>query len=66
VDALSKIETEADALPSEQKQELILFLATRLRAEGRKAPALRSFSKEQMSRWIAEDETDLERFHRSA
>ena len=53
---LTEIEAAADRLPPEEKQELILFLATRLRATGAEMPPPRSFSKEQIQQWIAEDE----------
>ena len=59
---LAEIETAADALSPEQKQELILFLATRLRRSGVKLPPPRKFSKEQVASWIAEDEAELQRF----
>jgi hypothetical protein len=59
---LSEIEVAAAALPPEQKQELMLFLAARLRAEGAKLPEPRQFSREQMAGWIAEDEADMQRF----
>jgi len=36
---LAEIEAAADALSAEEKQELLLFLATRLRASGRIAAA---------------------------
>jgi hypothetical protein len=58
---LAEIEAAADALPREQKEEPLLFLAARLR-EGRNAlPEPRKFSRERMSAWIAEDEADLRR-----
>ena len=60
---LAEIETAADALPAEQKQELLLFLAIRLR-EGRALPQPRDFTREQMDAWIAEDEADMESFRR--
>ncbi len=41
---LSEIEAAADALPPEQKQELFLFLAARLRAGPAPLPAPREFS----------------------
>jgi len=40
---LVEIEAAADALTPEQKQELILFLATRLRRSGVKLPTPRKF-----------------------
>jgi hypothetical protein len=61
---LAEIEQAADALPPEQKQELILFLAARLRADGAQMPPPRKFTKEQMAGWIAEDEADMEEFRR--
>lgn len=61
MNTLAEIEKAADALPPEQKQELLLFLATRLRAGGARLPEPREFSREQIAGWIAEDEADLER-----
>ena len=46
---LAEIEAAADALPPEQKQELLLFLAGRLRAQGAGLPEPRKFSREQMA-----------------
>lgn len=63
---LAEIEQAADALSPEQKQELILFLAARLRADGAQMPAPRKFTREEMAGWIAEDEADMERFRRGA
>jgi hypothetical protein len=59
---LTEIEAAADQLRPEEKQELILFLATRLRATGAELPPPRSFSKEQIQQWIAEDEEGYRRF----
>jgi parvulin-like peptidyl-prolyl isomerase len=58
---LAEIEAAADELPAEQKQELLLFLAARLRAPGARLPEPRKFSREQMAAWIAEDEEDMRR-----
>jgi hypothetical protein len=63
---LLEIEEAADSLPPEQKQELILFLATRLRSDGARMPEPRRFSKEEMAGWIAEDEADLRRLRTEA
>jgi hypothetical protein len=49
-------------LPPEQKQELLLFLATRLRIGGASLPEPRRFPREQIESWMAEDEADLNRF----
>ena len=58
---LAEIESAASTLPSEQKEELLLFLAMRLREE-RLLPPARQFSQEQIHGWIAEDEADMARF----
>lgn len=63
--SLAEIEAAAAALPVEQKQELLLFLAARLRAQGAGLPDPRKFSAEQLAEWIAEDEADLQRFRES-
>ncbi|MHB1155529.1 MAG: hypothetical protein ACYC26_01690 [Phycisphaerales bacterium] len=59
---LSDIEAAADALPAEQKQELLLFLASRLRAGREDLPAPRQFSSERLTSWVEEDEADMKRF----
>jgi hypothetical protein len=59
---LAEIEAAADALPPEQKQELILFLARRLRSAGAPMPQPRKFTREQIEGWIAQDEADMRKF----
>lgn len=59
---LAEIEAAADALPAEQKKELILFLAARLRAGTGELPQSREFSQEQIEGWIADDEEGYRRF----
>jgi hypothetical protein len=59
---LAEIERVADTLSPEEKQELMLFLATRLRIEGARVPQPRAFSREQIEAWTVEDEADLQRF----
>ncbi|HUD48656.1 MAG TPA: hypothetical protein VMR33_17620 [Candidatus Baltobacteraceae bacterium] len=59
---LDEIEAAAEALAPEEKQELMLFLATRLRGQGLPMPEPRKFSRDQMAVWIAEDEADMRRF----
>lgn len=59
---LSEIEAAADALSVEQKRELLLFLAQRLRAQRASLPQPRRFGREQVARWVAEDEADAKRF----
>ena len=60
---LAEIEAAADELSPEQKQELLLFLAARLRSQGGGVPEPRRFSREQMAEWIAEDESDMRKFN---
>ncbi|HWF19741.1 MAG TPA: hypothetical protein VG754_10755 [Verrucomicrobiae bacterium] len=59
---LDEIEAAAESLPVEEKQQLLLFLVTRLRAQGAKMLEPRIFSREQIAGWIEEDEADLRRF----
>jgi hypothetical protein len=58
---LAEIESAAEALPPDQKQELFLFLAARLRGAGQLPPP-RGFSREQIEGWIADDEEGMRRF----
>ena len=58
---LAEIEAAADQLLAEERRELLLFLATRLRAERGALPEPRKFRKEEMEAWIAEDEGDMRR-----
>ena len=59
---LAEIEAAVDALPEEQKEELFLFLATRLRSGNPQMPPPRDFSEAQIREWIAEDEEGYRRF----
>jgi hypothetical protein len=59
---LAEIEVAADALTPEQKQELLLFLAARLRANGARLPDPHKFSREQIANWISRDEADMQAF----
>ena len=63
---LAEIEAAADQLPPEERQELLLFLAVRLRAERVGMPEPRKFAKEKMEAWIAEDEADMRRLREGA
>ncbi|MCE0522670.1 MAG: hypothetical protein LV480_07145 [Methylacidiphilales bacterium] len=63
---LSEIEAAADSLRPEEKQELLLFLASRLRRNGAELPAPRTFAPQEIASWIAEDEADLKRFREDA
>ena len=59
---LDEIEAATETLAPEEKQQLMLFLATRLRGQGVRMPEPRKFSRDQMAGWIAEDEADMRRF----
>ena len=59
---LTEIEEAAAKLSPEQKRELLLFLATRLRADGAKIPPPLKHSREEMDSWIARDEADIGEF----
>ena len=59
---LAEIEKAADALPAEQQQELLVFLATRLRGKAGPLPPPRDIPREQIEQWIAEDEAGHRRF----
>ena len=58
---LAEIEAAADSLPGEQKEELLRFLAMRLRRE-RTLPAPRVYSDEELAAMLAEDEAAGARF----
>lgn len=58
---LSEIEAATEALTLEQKEELFLFLAARLKTANGNQPAPREFSKEQIQSWITDDETGMKR-----
>ena len=58
---LAEIEAAAERLPESQQQELLLFLAARLRAKS--LPAPRRFTPEQIQAWIAEDEAEMRAFN---
>ena len=56
---LAQIEAALDALPPAEKQEILLFLAARLRAQAGRLPAPRQFSRAQMDAWMAQDDADM-------
>ena len=56
---LAEIESAAAGLSPAEKQELMLFLASRLRSEGALLPEPRTFTPEEIAGWIAEDEADM-------
>jgi hypothetical protein len=58
---LAEIETAADALSTEEKEELLRFLAMRLRKE-RTLPKPRIYSEDELAAMMAEDESDGREF----
>jgi len=61
---LAEIEAAAETLSPEEKEELLRFLAIRLRKE-RPQPAPRIYSDAEIASMLAEDEADGERFRQS-
>jgi hypothetical protein len=61
--SLAEIEAAADSLSPEEKEELLRFLAIRLRSQ-RPESAPRIYSDEEMAAMLAEDEADGERLGR--
>ena len=59
---LAQIQTAVEALSSAEKQDLLLFLAARLRAQSGPVPPARKFSRAQLNAWIADDEAQANRF----
>jgi len=59
---LVEVQAIVDGLAPQEKQQLLLYLAARLRAQGERLPAPRKFPREQVNAWIAEDEADMQRF----
>jgi hypothetical protein len=58
---LSEIEAATETLTPEQREELFLFLAARLRTADGKLPPPRAFPKDQIQAWIADDEAGMKR-----
>jgi hypothetical protein len=61
---LDEIEAAVDALPLADQEQLMVFLAGRLRARAGELPPSRRFTPEEMNAWIAEDEADMQRLSR--
>lgn len=59
---LTEIEQAAAALPVAEKQQLMLFLGAKLRAERIGVPEPRDFSQAEIQSWIEQDEEELRRF----
>ena len=63
---LAEIESAATALSPREKAELLLFVASQLRAEGAPLPEPRLFSPDQLQAWMDEDEDDMRKFRAGA
>ena len=61
VTTLAEIETAAAALSDSEKQQLMLFLAASLRAQGAPLPERLLLPRERMTDWMAEDEAAMRR-----
>ena len=59
---LAEIEAVVNRLPTAQKLELMLFLAQTLRKNQAPLPKPREFSKEQLDRWMDDDEMTMCKF----
>ena len=60
---LAEIEAAAEALPEQEKEQLFLFLAARLRAANpAELPPPREFGRERMVEWIRDDEEGMRCF----
>lgn len=63
MNTLTDLEKSADVLPADQKRRLAWFLLTRLRAEGpSEIPPVRDIPKEQIEKWISDDEAGYKEF----
>jgi hypothetical protein len=59
---LAEIEKATDALSATEKQQLLLYVAALLKAQGTPLPDT-LFSRDQRVDWMAEDEAAMRRFH---
>jgi hypothetical protein len=66
VTTLAEIKTAADALPASEQQQLMLFLAARLKAQGAPLPENPPLPREMKADWMAEDEAAMRRFRPNA
>ena len=63
--SLAEIQGAAESLSPDEKEELLRFLAIRLRKERPQQPTPRIYSDEELASMLAEDEADGERLRRS-
>jgi hypothetical protein len=62
MNTLADIASASEVLSAQEKQQLMLFLADRLREEGTSLPALAGNSSGILTDWMAEDEAAMRRF----
>jgi hypothetical protein len=60
---IADIEAAIDALPASEKQQVLLYVAARLKAQGAALPDTRALFRDQKVDWMAEDEAVMRRFH---
>jgi hypothetical protein len=63
---LAEIKSAANALSATEQQQLLLFLASRLQAQGAPLPETPTLPRETKTDWMAEDEAAMRRFHPNA
>jgi hypothetical protein len=63
---LADIKTAANALSATEQQQLMLFLAARLQAQGAPLPETPALPRDMKTDWMAEDEAAMRRFHPGA
>jgi len=59
---LAEIETAADSLSTAEKQQLLLYLTARLKAQGAPLADPPTFSRVKARDWMAEDEAAMRRY----
>ncbi|HUB24721.1 MAG TPA: hypothetical protein VL992_04765 [Tepidisphaeraceae bacterium] len=60
--SLREIEAAVDSLLPDQRQELLIYIAAKMRADRSAIPQPRDFTGQQINTWIQEDESDMRRF----
>jgi hypothetical protein len=61
---LAEIERATENLEPAEKEQLLIFLAGRLRQYRAELPEPREFTREQIAAWIAQDEAEMEAIRR--
>jgi hypothetical protein len=59
---LWEIQQASDALPIQEKKELVAFLLMRLRGAGDELPPVRDIPKETIDAWVTDDEEGYKKF----